>query len=270
MNRAEPKHGPTVRTGILLLLLLPLLGGCAVWDNTLALFGLGRDYRPTTAEGLVMEAMDLYNFGKYDKAFQKFSEIGDNYPFSQHSMLAELKMADCKYYLKEYDTAAGLYAEFEDNHPTNEAIPYVMFQIGMCHFRKIDTIDRDPAGANDAIEAFNRLLRSYPVSPYTQEASDRIARARNFLAQHELYVANFYLRKEEFKQAERRLDYLIENYPESPVSEEGKTLLAAVRSDNPPRRTWRDWIPDISLPSWKNIKESVVLSPAGTGGGPAN
>ncbi len=245
------------------ILLLLANSGCTVLDNAKALLGMGRDLRPTTAEGLVNEAMDDFAFGRYEKAFKKFEEIRDRYPFSEFSLLAELKMADCKYYLQDYEEAADLYQAFEDDHPTNEAIPYVMFQIGMAHFRTIDTIDRDTTGATEAIEAFSRLLRAYPDSPYTEEAQARITAARNFLAGHELYVANFYLKREEYKQAAGRLQYILDNYSDTVVAEQSRELLAAVQSDNPPRRTWRDWLPDLSLPSWKSIKEGLIFSPAG-------
>ncbi len=248
---------------VLLAACMLLAGGCTVIDNAKTLFGMGRNLRPTTAEGLVSDAMDDFAFGKYNKAFKKFEEIRDRYPFSEFSLLAELKMADCKYHLGEYDEAVSLYEEFEDNHPTNEAVPYVMFQIGMAHYRTIDTIDRDPAGAVEAIEAFSRLLRSYPDSPYTEEARARITEARNFLAGHELYVADFYLKREEYKQAASRLQYILDNYPDTVVAQRSRELLAAVQSDNPPRRTWRDWLPDFSLPTWKSIKEGLIFSPAG-------
>ncbi len=244
-------------------LILLLLGGCGVIDNTKALLGLGSSLRPTTADGLVAEAMDEFSYGRYAKAYARFEEIQDRYPFSEYSLLAELKMADCKFYMGDYDEAVALYEEFEDNHPTNEAVPYVMFQIGMSHFKKIDTIDRDPAGAYDSIEAFSRLLRSYPDSPYNEEVRARIAAARDFLARHELYVAEFYIKREEFKQAAGRLQYILDNYSDTQVADRSRQLLAAVQSDNPPRRTWRSWLPDLSLPTWKTIREGVIFSPAG-------
>jgi len=252
------------RSFILLFFAVLLLSGCGtVVDNTKALFGYGKDMRPTTAEGLVMEAMDDFNVAEYSKAYTKFEEVTDRYPFSQFSLLAELKMADCKYYLADYNEAIGLYSDFEDNHPTNEAVPYVMFQTGMAYYKQIDTIDRDPAGAYDSIQAFTRLLRSFPVSPYNEEAQQRIVDAKNFLAHHELYVATYYIKREEYKQAAGRLQYILDTYPESSITEESQTLLAAVNSETPPQKTWRDWIPDLSLPTWKTMKDSVIFSPAG-------
>lgn len=242
----------------LLLGLLPALSGCAAYESTLDLLGLGKNHRPDTAEAMAMEALDNFNHGKYEKALKSFEELKNRFPFSQFSLLAELKTADCKYYLEAYSEAALLYEEFENNHPNNEAIPYVMFQIGNCHYARIDTIDRDPAGAFNAIQAFNRLLRAYPVSPYTEEARAKITAAKTFLANHEMYVANFYIRKEEYKQAAGRLQYILDNYPDTTTAPKAKELLAAVNSDNPPTLTWRDWLPDLSMPSWKGFLDSLT------------
>lgn len=250
--------------GWLLVVSTTMLSGCTPLDSMFAFFGFGGGYtRPDTAESLTMEALDNFNHGKYGKAVETFEDLRDRYPFTRFSLLAELKMADCRYYMNEYEEALILYEEFENNHPTNEAIPYVMFQTGMCHYKQIDTIDRDPGGAYDAIQAFTRLLRTFPKSPYSEETKARIMAAQDFLASHEFYVADFYIRTAKYKQAEGRLDYLVTNYPEASSAPHAEELLAALRSDNPPKRTWKSWLPEISLPDWQSFK-SLTL---GTGAG---
>lgn len=138
--------------------------------------------------------MESYKIGRYNTAMKDFQEVKDRYPFSPEALLAELKLADCEYYNDNYEEAKELYKEFEERHPANEAIPYVMFQIAMCDYSRTDQIDRDSTGAQDAIKSFSRLLRTYPDSPYTREAKARIRAAREFIVNHEYYVAIFYVR----------------------------------------------------------------------------
>lgn len=252
-------------TLLLASLLAAGLGGCATLDATLEFFGFGGGASaPDTPEGLAMQAMDAFNHGKYAEALKHFEEIKDRYPFSAVGLLAELKAADAKFYMKKYDEALVLYEEFENNHPTNEAMPYVLFQKGMCHYEKIDTIDRDPGSALSAVAMFTRQLQAFPQSPYAPEARARLLAARDFLANHEMYVAAFYLKTGELAQAEGRLNYLLANYPDSTIAPKGLELLNAIKAGKPPTRTWRDWIPDISLPSWKTF-----LASFGTPGGGA-
>ena len=274
------RFGAIKKTKFLLLLLLIMLGmsqsGCSTLSKAWSALGFGGSSQAKTAEVMVMEGLDNYNHGEYKKALKIFEEIKDRFPFTENSLLAELKAADCHYYLEEYVEARTLYEEFENNHPTNEAVPYVMFQIGMCYYQQIDTIDRDPGSALDAIKAFSRLVQNFPQSPYTVEAQARIIAAQNFLANHEMYVANFYVRTEEYTQAEGRLEYLLANYPNTEVAPKAKELLAALKAGNPPERSWLSWLPDISLPSWKSFVSSVTPGVPGTtpnsggpgGGGP--
>lgn len=271
-QRNRPRLGLQLSTTLLLALLALGLAGCATVDKALDFFGLGRpSAAQETPEGLAMQGMEDFNRGKYSSALKIFEDIKDRYPFSDVGLLAELKAADAKYYLKRYDEALVLYEEFENNHPTNEAVPYVLFQMGMCHYERIDTIDRDPGSAINAVAVFSRQIRAFPQSPYLQEARARIKAARDFLANHEMYVAAFYVKTAEVDQAEGRLQYLLTNYPESTVAPKATELLAAIRAGNPPTRSWRDWVPDISLPSWKSFINSFGLPgggavPAGGGG----
>ena len=279
MTGIRAQHHRRLRPGqrLLTLLLAGMLAvgaaGCATLDKTLDYFGFGGSSTGAeTPEGLAMQAMEDYNRGKYSSALKVFEEIKDRYPFSEVGLLAELKAADAKFHMKLYDEARVLYEEFEGNHPTNEAVPYVLFQMGMCHYEKIDTIDRDPGSALNAVAMFSRQIRAFPQSPYLQEAQARLAAARDFLAKHELYVAAFYVKTAELDQAQGRLQYLLANYPQSSAAPKAKELLVAIETGNAPTRSWRDWVPDISLPSWKSFLNSFGVPGGGaapSGGGDA-
>ncbi len=256
----------SVATAVVLALGLFALPGCSTLDHVMNWVGLGEKAAPESADGMVMQAMDAYNYGKYSEALKIFGELRDRYPFSRYSLLADLKVADCQYFMGEYGAARPLYEDFENNHPTNEAIPYVMFQIGMCSYQQIGTIDRDTSAAVSAVQAFSRLVRTYPAAPYISEAKARIKAAQDFLARHEMYVAAFYVRTEEYPQAEGRLEYLLANYPGSTVDGKAKELLTALKSGNPPKRSWRDWIPDISLPDWATFASGLSVQKGATMG----
>ncbi len=204
-------------------------------------------------EAVVHEAMRAFNNGNYVTALKHFDILTDRYPFSQYSLMAELKSADCYYYQHKYTEAIAAYLDFEESHPTNEAVPYTMFQVGMSHYNQLDSIDRDPASAVESIAVFSKLIRSYPQSSYIDEARRRIGAARNFLANHEMYVARFYIKTDKLKQAEIRLEYLLDNYPESTVTTEAEQTLAILKSGKKPRGSWKDWIPELGMPDWETF-----------------
>jgi outer membrane protein assembly factor BamD len=232
------------------LFLLASLTGCSK-DKWLSSLGFG-EQTAESAEALVLKGMDAYNRGKYEKAKKSFDALLSQYPFSEYSLLAELKTADSSYFLGNYEEAYLLYKDFEERHPTNEAIPYVMFQMGMTYYQQIDTIDRDSSNATNAINAFSRLLRAYPDTPYTDEANFRVRAARNFLANHEFYVATFHVRRHSYDEAQTRLEYLLQQYPESVVAPKAQKLLDRLNSGKPPRRTLLGWLPKPG-PDWEDV-----------------
>lgn len=240
----------------LLLALTLALGGCSTFSGMFDSLTFGeqdgkKEQAQEAAESLIVQGMDAYNVGDYYEALQAFDQILDQYPFSPQAILAELKSADCHFYRQEYLEAKALYKQFEERHPTNEAIPYVIFQIGMCDFKRTDRIDRDITGAEESIKTFSRLLRAFPNSPYTREAKAHIEAARSFLANHEYFVAVFYVRTEKYDQAKHRLNYLINMYPKADIIPKARKLLARLEAGKPPRWGLRAWLPDLTMPALK-------------------
>ncbi len=179
---------------------------------------------------LTREAMNYFQRGRYLLAEELFQKIRDRYPFSPYATLAELRLADCKFYLHRYEEAIPLYEEFEKLHPTNEAIPYVIFQESSCYYKLMAPPDRDQTFTKKLIETCERLLKRYPDSPFSYEARKRIAKARAVLARHELVVAKWYLRTHQIPQAINRLETILAMYPDTPVKDDAERLLSKARS----------------------------------------
>lgn len=240
-----------------IIFLLSFLGGCSSIKETFNFTSIDEDGNEVEtqdinlpAKKLLEQGMEDYSVGKYFTAIEFFEEILNRYPFSEEATLAELKAADCSYYLGRYVEALLLYEEFENRHPTNEGIPYVMFQKAMCNYKQIDRVDRDTAGAEKSIALFRQLLKAYPSSPYTEEAKSRIESATEFLANHEFFVVEYYTRTAKYDQAEVRLRYLLNAYPNSTVAPKAKELLAQIEAGEPPRSKLTSWFPKVEMPDW--------------------
>lgn len=178
-----------------------------------------------TAEELVAEGTNAFRNERYSSAIEAFTTLKDWYPFSKYAILAELKIADAHFEREEYSDAVIAYEEFEDLHPKNEDIPYVIYRIGMCWFNQIQTVDKDQTPAHKAIEEFNRLIKRSPDSPYAKRAEKRIETATQSIAGHEFYVGEFYMKANDYKAALKRFEYLFANYPDT---EEGQKALSYI------------------------------------------
>ena len=182
--------------------------------------------------GLTHEAMDLFSRGKFLSAEEKFQKVHDRFPFSPYATLAELRLADCKFHEGEYEEAIGLYQEFEKLHPTNEAVPYVIFQEGNSYYRMMDTPDRDQNNAKKLIEIMERLTKRFPDSPYDFQARRMIAEARENLAQNNVVIAKWYMKVDKDRQAKKRLEYVVNQYPETKSAFEAERLLRKLGVNN--------------------------------------
>ena len=166
------------------------------------------------AHELASEGMAAYRDGKYEKAIESFQKLKDWYPFSKFAILAELKVADAYFQQEQYEDAIFAYEEFERLHPRNEAVPYVIYQIGMCYFVRIDTVDRDQSSTQKALEAFDRLIRQFPDDPYSFTAVEHMKKCLKVLAGHEFYVGLFYFKSKHYKAALNRFKAVLEKYPD--------------------------------------------------------
>ena len=209
---------------IIVCLLLSLSGwGCAFFESK----------TEKSSDQLTSLGMEAFSEGDYREAIEHFQKLKDWYPFSKFAILAELKIADSHYYLKEYEDAIFAYEEFENLHPRNDAMPYVVYQIGLCNFERIDTVDRDQTTARKALESFQRLKKSYPNDPYTQKAEANIFKCNSSLAGHEFYVGLFYFKSKHYKAAISRFKTVLTEYPDVGIHKEAMEYIARCEAKLP-------------------------------------
>ena len=165
-----------------------------------------------TAEELAEKGMEYFDDEDYYDALKAFTTLKERYPYSRYAILAELKVADAHFHRREYAEAIAAYGEFLQLHPKNDAIPYVMFQIGECYYKQLLSEDRDQTPTRQAIAAFQRLLKEQPNSTYADTARERIQECRKLLAKHELYVAKFYFKSKLYEAALGRFESVLERY----------------------------------------------------------
>ncbi|MCW7753233.1 outer membrane protein assembly factor BamD [Desulfobotulus sp. H1] len=203
---------------LFLIALCSLMTGCGL---------LGKQPEKTAPE-LLSEGREAFTNEKYRKSLESFQRLRDWYPFSEHATEATLRIADSHFALKEYAEAAVVYTEFERLHPTHPETPRAVFQLGMCHFERIDSVDRDQTAARNALYVFLRLQEDYHGSAYAEQAADKTAACRESLAGAELYVANYYFRTKAFVSAKNRVETLLRAYPDTPQAEEAEILLKRI------------------------------------------
>ncbi|MCP3874859.1 MAG: outer membrane protein assembly factor BamD [Desulfobacteraceae bacterium] len=199
-----------------------LICGCVLFEDQNDTMGKG-------VQELAHDGSSAFVAGDYKDAIKAYTDLKDWYPFSKYAILAELKIADAHFNLEEYDEAIFAYEEFEKMHPKNEAIPYVIYQTGLCWFKQLDTVDRDHTPAKNSLIQFNRLINQFPSDEYAKKSKPNIKTCLDNISGHELYVANWYMKTKKYKAALKRYEYLVENYPDSKESQEALNKIPKCR-----------------------------------------
>lgn len=186
-----------------------------------------------TPEGLFEYAEQLEKDDRYEESIQKFQEVKNKHPYSKLATTSELRVADIYYKRETFIEAQAAYQIFKELHPRHPSSDYVTFRLGMSYFMQLpSTIDRDLGQAHKAILYFEELVRAYPQSQHIEEANKKRVEARRMLADKELYIADFYFKREHFQSALPRYEKVLTLYSTEGV--EPKALvgagLAAARS----------------------------------------
>jgi outer membrane protein assembly factor BamD len=187
---------------IVTIFLLVLLAACAKEPP----------FDPVTKFKDAEEKMQKFKFEEARKAYQEIQEKAPDRSYDADIML---RIADTYYGEEKYSEAQVEYRAFINFHPVHRDAAYAQYQIGMCSYQDITTIDRDPALTRTALKEFQALLAKYPGSPYEEEARKYITICRDKLAEYELYVGRFYHKKGSYLAAVGRFEKLLKDYPGS-------------------------------------------------------
>jgi len=196
--------------------------GCAWWQK--------KEPEPSP-QVLYEKAMKYFGKKSFETSAEAFKKLRDDFPLSDYTILAELRTADSYFFNKNYAEAIVLYEEFKKLHPMHPEVPYAIYQLGMCHYKQMRTLDRDQTETEKAIEQFRYLIENFPQSAHTTEAKSRMQTCLKQLADHEFYVGNFYFRTKRYKAALGRFEIILKKYPESGLEQKIKPRMVTCQTE---------------------------------------
>lgn len=172
------------------------------------------------------KANEAMQTGYYDLAIQQYQKLLEEYPFSDYSEEAQLKIGQAQYQNKQYAEAIASFQDFQRMHPTNPNLALTEYYTALAYMDQMGTRDRDQRAAENAQAHFRSVIERYPDSPFTAEAQQKLKGCRETLADHEFSIAKFYLIWNNPVGAEARLRRLLENYPDTDVTAAGLAHFA--------------------------------------------
>lgn len=224
LPRVRRLLAPALTTGVVLVALG--LTGC----------GTTQEETGDNAEVVYQEAkVDLSN-GAYDAAIRKLNRVEALGGGTLLTQQAQLDLAYAQWRSGERESAVATLDRFIKFNPSSPAFDYALYLRGLVNFNDNlglfgrlagqNLSERDQQASRDAWQSFKQLVEQFPDSRYAQDARVRMDYIVNALAEHELHVARYYLRRGAYVAAANRAQRAVEDFQTSPSAEEALYILA--------------------------------------------
>jgi outer membrane protein assembly factor BamD len=183
------------------------------------------------------EAMEAFRAKEWENAKALFDEVKRLFPYTRYARLAELRSADIAFEQGKYSDAIAAYRAFVQEHRQDRDVEYARYRITKALYLDVDDTvllpameERDQATTLEAYREIRSYLKEYPRGRYRKDLAYMLDVVTGRLVRHELYVARYYLRSDDFEATLARVNYALRVYPGSGLDPEalvlkGETLL---------------------------------------------
>ena len=194
-----------------------MLAGCAGGDNEIvAEQPLVDIYRGAYAE---------FNDKNYEEAAVEFLKAETQYPASTWAADALVMAAYSQYMDKDFAGAILAVDRFMRFHPGHKDAAYMMYLRGMCYYRQVSDVRREPGMSAYALQQFQTLVQRFPRSPYAKNAENKIRILKNYIAGKVMYSARNDMKKENWTSAINRLQSVVTDAQETVMTAEAMYRL---------------------------------------------
>ena len=190
----------------------------------------------TPAVDLYAKASRSLKIGDYEGAIKDFETLEARYPFGSYSEQAKLEAAYAYYKYGEQESAIATVERYLQLHPRGENVDYALYLKGLAslkrgasltddYVRQRDMSRRDQGALQLAYSSFSELVRRFPQSKYVEDSEKRLLEIRNLMAEHELYVAQYYMKRGAWVAAANRAQTLLERYNGAPTMPDALKIM---------------------------------------------
>jgi outer membrane protein assembly factor BamD len=171
----------------------------------------------------------------WEGATEIFNEVRRKYSYSRYARLSELRLADADLRQDKFAEAVTGYKAFAHDYPNDPEVAYARYHVAKAQYDSVSQSvlqppleERDLAAVNDALATIRDFLADFPNSKYEADLRYMNAVVVGLLARHELYVARFYVGKDNFAAAIARCEHALEAFGRTGLEAEALVLLGEV------------------------------------------
>ena len=161
-------------------------------------------------------------------AAKKFNEAEILFPQSIWAPRSVLMAAYAYYSQAYYGDAIFEFERYLKTYPKDKNQVYAHYMIGLSYYENIQDEKKDLRPLLKAKDKFLFLLSEYPNTDFSLDAKFKLDLIADILASKEIYLANYYIKKEKWIPAINRLKVIINDYNETIYVEEALHRLVEV------------------------------------------
>jgi len=214
---------------ILSLILSALLSGCFI-------FGEPTEYDETVGRNEIWILQQSENFAanrNWVKVIDYLERAEKRFPNSKLAPQIKLNLAYAYKKFYRHEDALIMIDKFIRSYPNHPTMDYAYYLKGVVMFKdrglwnKLtmqDISDRDVNELEKSFQALKELTLVFPESEYYDDAITRMSYLMNKIAERELHVARYYMKRKAYVAGLNRSKYVLENYRQSIHQEEALVI----------------------------------------------
>lgn len=199
-----------------LLLCLLLLNGCG---------GSLLNLSEKTPEELLKDGVTYTRAENYIDAKTSLNKLIEDFPDSPEKVMASLLIAEVHYKNDQFAESKFMFKSFLELYPAHRLADRAFFFMAMSDYKLMDLETRDQTSAQNALEEFEKFIKTYPKSKYLPLAETKRKQCLESLARNQMEIGKFYFRTSAFHSAITRFQQLMSTYPDQPFMDEVLFLL---------------------------------------------
>lgn len=186
-------------------------------------------------EALYRQAQSALRSYDFNSAIKIYEALTARFPFTNEARQARLDLIYAYYRAGESESAIDAAETFVRENPTHPRVDYAWYVKGLVDFERapnilervfrVDLTERPPTTARKSFAAFKTVVEQYPKSEYAHDARKRMIYLRNRLADYEVHVASYYLKRGAYVAAAQRAKGAIEQYDGAPAIQDALAVL---------------------------------------------
>ena len=173
--------------------------------------------------------------GSFSTAILSLEALESRFPFGRYAEQAQAELIYAYYMNSQFEASQSAAERFINLHPRHSHTGYAFYMKGLAAFTddsglfsryfQSDLAKREVVMAQTSFSELSEFISRYPESKYVPHAKQRMIYLRNLLAEHEIYVADFYMKRGAYLAAIGRAKYVIENLPNTPQTPFALSIL---------------------------------------------